>query len=168
MDSYIMKTLVLMRHAKSDWSSANLADHDRPLNARGNRAAPRMAQLLQDEQVAVDVILASSACRVQQTLQHLTETWAGEAVVMTEPSLYLASVSEIKSHIDVLHDSWNSAMVVGHNPGLGAMLCTLSDQDLDMPTACVAVLQADTTSWRDSIRKCKWHLHAYWKPRDFE
>lgn len=163
-----MKTLILMRHAKSDWSSPGLADHERPLNARGNRAAPTMANLLQSEGQTVDIILASSACRVQETLAYLTAEWAKDATVMTESSLYLATVKEIASHIDLLDDAWETAMVVGHNPGLGALLCTLADQSLDMPTACVAVLRAETEQWRHSIKRCTWQLHAYWKPRDFE
>ena len=160
-----MRTLLLMRHAKSDWSIPELSDHDRPLNERGQRAAPRMARHLAAQEISVDVILASSACRVQQTISLMQNAWSGHAEVITEPSLYLASPHQIASSIQSLHDSWMSGMVVGHNPGMLALACHLAKTDLHLPTAAVAVFTSDADSWANSILSDRWHLKHFWKPK---
>ena len=116
-----MRTLILMRHAKSDWSSPQQADHERPLNARGRRAALAMADHLIKQAIQVDVILVSSAVRAQQTIELMRGALGQAAVLWTEPSLYLASPQEIAMHIHGLHDSWSRAMVVGHNPGISQL-----------------------------------------------
>jgi phosphohistidine phosphatase len=156
-----------MRHAKSDWKHPGLADHDRPLNKRGRRAAPLMANRLNDSQIEVDVILASSARRVQETLELMRPIWGAEAELFTEPSLYAASPEQICRHIRGLHDSWRSAMVVGHNPGMVALVCHLSGRDLDMPTAAVAIFQTGNASWSQTLA-ADWQLTAFWKPRELE
>lgn len=133
-----------------------------------------MAQHMQSEHVLPEIILASSALRVQQTLQHMMEVWQaesqGDAVpeVLTEPSLYLASVREIENHIDALHDSWQTALVLGHNPGMGALVFQLAEDGYDFPTAAVAVFRSSTQSWRHSIKNSKWKLDEFWKPRELE
>ncbi len=158
-----------MRHGKSDWHQPGLADHDRPLNPRGQRAVPLMAQLLLEQGVRTDIILASSAVRVQQTLELLQASWAMGTQVITERSLYLASADTITSIIHALHDSWKSAMLVGHNPGLCEFCWRLSREELDMPTAAVAVFCChDANTWHDSLNSHPWQLQAYWKPRDLE
>ncbi len=72
------RRLIIMRHAKSDWANANLTDHDRPLNARGRRTAPLMAEHLAAQCVLPEVIVASTAVRVQETLELLLGCWAGK------------------------------------------------------------------------------------------
>ena len=163
-----MRTLMLMRHAKSDWSSPSLPDHDRTLNARGRAAAPLMAQHLTEQGAKVDVLLASSAVRVQQTLTLLQQQWCAEAVVWTVPELYLASPQEIARHIEGLHDDWPRAMVIGHNPGLSSLASQLAGEFLEMPTAAVAVFTAEQDSWLHAITKGGWHLEAFWRPRDLK
>jgi phosphohistidine phosphatase len=163
-----MRTLILMRHAKSDWGNVNLSDHDRPLNARGMRAAPLMAQHLLANRVRADVILASSAVRVQQTLELLQENWGGSATVWKVPELYLAGPQEIVRHIEGLHDDWQNAMVIGHNPGLSALASHLAGDCLDMPTAATILFTTQQSSWLHSIRPGNWTLQAFWRPRDLE
>ncbi len=160
-----MRTLVLMRHAKSDWKKPGLADHDRPLNARGRRAAPLMAGKLRDEGISVDVILASSACRVQETLELMRPIWGSEAELLTAQALYLASPALIAEQIHALHDAWMSAMVVGHNPGMAGLVCHLAKRNLEMPTAAVVVFTSNVESWSRSVA-ADWQLKAYWKPRN--
>ncbi|MEM7473874.1 MAG: histidine phosphatase family protein [Planctomycetota bacterium] len=163
-----MRTLILMRHAKSDWSDSSLADHDRPLNPRGRRAAPRMAQHLSELGIHAEFILASSARRVQQTVELMQESWSSEAEVLTENDLYLASPSEIAKHVDRLHDDWQSVLVVGHNPGMSALCGSLSGGGIEMPTAAVAVFQTEASSWKHAIARANWTLHEYSKPRELE
>ncbi|QDV22442.1 SixA phosphatase family protein [Aureliella helgolandensis] len=163
-----MRTLILMRHAKSDWTQGDRTDHDRPLNPRGRRAAPLMAGQLLSHGISVDIILASSAVRVQQTLELLQESWATETAVSTERDLYLATPAELKQHVDALHDTWQSAMIIGHNPGLSLFASMLCDDDVELPTAAVVILQSAADSWHSSLTQQPWHLVDYWKPRDLE
>ena len=161
-----MRTLILMRHAKSDWSQAGVADHDRPLNARGKSAAPLMAEYLASQDVPVDVILTSSARRAQQTVKRVRRKWASDAEVLNEPSLYLASPDELASHVHALHDSWHHALLVGHNPGLSQLASQLANEPIALPTAAVAILQADIDHWDHSLPQGEWTLQHFWKPRD--
>jgi phosphohistidine phosphatase len=160
-----LKTLMLMRHAKSDWSDSHLSDHDRPLNKRGRRAAPIMAQQMLLTGRVPEVILASSAVRVQETVALMLGEFGGDIAVLTEPELYLASVPAIASHVDTLHQSWECALVVGHNPGMGALVSQLAEESTDMPTAAVAVFQSHCEQWRSSIARGAWQLHEFWTPR---
>jgi phosphohistidine phosphatase len=163
-----MKTLLLMRHAKSDWNQPGLTDHDRPLNARGRRAAPLMAHKLSASGLQVDIILASSAIRVQETVELLQQHWSPQIEVLTLPSLYLASPQQIITEVQSLHDSWQSAMVVAHNPGLAALVSHLANQELDMPTAAVAVFQFAVDQWSKILVGGVPELVSLWKPREIE
>ncbi len=163
-----MKTLLLMRHAKSDWKQPGLSDHDRPLNARGRQAAPRMAQKLSESGLRAEVILASSAVRVQETVELVQEHWSVDAEVLTRPTLYLASPLQIMSEVQSLHDSWHNAMVIAHNPGLAALVSHLTGQNLDMPTAAVAVFQFDVDQWSQVSMSGSPVLVDFWKPRDLK
>ncbi len=161
-----MKTLILMRHAKSDWKQPGLADHDRPLNARGLRAAPAMGRHAREAGLEVDVILASSAVRVQQTVELLRQEWAADAELLTNKSLYLATPEQIVSDVQALHDDWVHALVVAHNPGLSALASWLAQADIDMPTAAMAVFKFASPSWLESFSAAERELAEFWKPRD--
>ena len=163
-----MKTLLLMRHAKSEWNQPGLSDHDRPLNARGRRAAPLMAHQLSASGLQVDIILASSAVRVQETVELLQQHWSPQAEVLTLPSLYLASPQQMIADVQSLHDTWHSAMVVAHNPGLAALVSHLANQDLEMPTAAVAVFEFDVDHWSRILTSGTPRLLSLWKPREIE
>ncbi len=164
----MQRTLLLMRHAKSDWKQPGLADHDRPLNARGRRAAPLMAHHLSDQGIRVDVILASTAERVRETIELMQQVWCEEVEVLPQKSLYLASPQEIASQIQSLHDSWQNVMLVGHNPGLSAAASLLAGIGQEMPTAAIAVFQAEIDSWARSFAANVWELKALWRPRELE
>lgn len=161
-----MKTLLLMRHAKSDWNQPGLSDHDRPLNDRGRRAAPLMAQKLCASGLQVDIILASSAVRVQETVELLQQHWSPRVEVLTRPTLYLASPQQIMAEVQCLHDSWCSALVVAHNPGLAALVSHLANQELEMPTAAVAVFQFNVDQWSNILMVGAPKLVSLWKPRE--
>lgn len=163
-----MRTLMLMRHAKSDWKQHGLADHDRPLNGRGRRAAPLMGENLKSQGLTVDVILASSALRVQETVQLLQPSWGSQAEVLTEQALYLATPDEIARHVESLSDAWGASMVIGHNPGICALACHLAGEAVEMPTAAVVVLQSEADTWLNSISTAEWRLQGYWRPRELE
>ena len=138
--------LALMRHAKSDWAEAGLSDHDRPLNARGRRDAPEMARWLADHDAVPAVILASTAKRVEETIERLIKHWRTLPLVIRSNSLYLASPNTILEHIrcegiDADGKRPTRMLVVGHNPGMEQLVTSLAAMDTVMPTAAIALFE---------------------------
>jgi len=110
--------LTLVRHAKSSWKTADQRDHDRPLNKRGIRDAPIMAQRLLDKHCVPDLILCSSAVRTQQTARYFLDTLGlGDAQLWVEPKLYLCSPETILQEVAVAEQGHSHVMVIAHNPG---------------------------------------------------
>ncbi|WP_448721276.1 SixA phosphatase family protein [Microbacterium natoriense] len=144
-----MKTLLLARHAKSDWGVLGLADHDRPLNARGRRDAPAMARRLVDEGVRVDVIVSSTAVRARSTAEEYAA--ASGAEIIEEPSLYAASARAILAIAAALPDDADVAMLVGHNPGMTDAVEELTGAFEELPTGAVAECAVDIGSWAELI-----------------
>ncbi len=141
-------TVCLMRHAKSDWGHAMLSDHDRPLNERGRRDAPRMARWLAQRGCLPDLILGSTANRVRQTIEGLLSVWTHQPLVLTSSSLYLASPTTIREHLlcdAILPDGHRPrvAMLVAHNPGIEELTSQWLDTPTRMPTAAVAIFQCE-------------------------
>lgn len=168
-DASDRRVLILMRHAKSDWSQPNTSDHDRALNARGRRTAPAMAHHLEQHQLSPQVILASTATRVQQTLTLMRETqWAREANVVNRKALYLASAQQLGDAVESLHDQHNVAMLIGHNPGMQVFASRLAEQDLEMPTAAITILHCNYLSWGNCLADADWELFAHWKPKEMD
>jgi phosphohistidine phosphatase len=156
-------TLGLMRHAKSDWEDANLSDHDRPLNARGRRDAPKMARWLTGQEFLPEVILASTAVRVRETVEGLLSIWSHQPLVMFSPSLYLSSPQTIVEHIRyeaLLSDGRRptAALVVAHNPAIERLVSDWVGTATRMPTAAVALFQCEAIDAADSqapmVRRC--------------
>jgi len=145
-----VKTLLVLRHAKSSWNDSTLDDHERPLNARGQRDAPRMGELVREHGLVPDVILSSDAVRTRLTAEAVSEAAGFAGEIRLDATLYLASASEI---IDVLRavpdTNANTVMVVGHNPGLEQLVATLTGEDHDMPTAALAQIFLPIGEWRD-------------------
>src|SRR5262245_8387901 len=150
-----MRTLFLLRHAKSSWAET-LPDHDRPLAARGSRAARRMADHLEAEGIRPALVLCSPARRTRQTLDALRPALGEQCTVRFEPGLYGADVEEIVELLRRLDPAVESAMVIGHNPGLQdlALLLAgdgdesaLAQADAKFPTAALATLELGDTAW---------------------
>ncbi|WP_217180660.1 histidine phosphatase family protein [Streptomyces sp. AC495_CC817] len=144
-----MKTLLLARHAKSDWGVPGLSDHDRPLNSRGRRDAPVMARRLVDEGVVLDRIVSSSATRARATAEEYAAA-AGLGVV-EEPLLYAATARTILAIAAALPDECEAAMLVGHNPGMSEAVWELTGADAALPTCAVAECAVDIGSWAELI-----------------
>jgi phosphohistidine phosphatase len=143
-----MKTLLLVRHAKSSWDQSGVSDHDRPLNHRGRRDAPDMGRRLAARGVAPDVILSSSAVRARTTAELIAEALGfGADRVGIDERLYAASVDEVLTVIGELGDDVSTAMVVGHNPETASLAHRFSDEIGEMPTCAVAEFTFDVDSW---------------------
>jgi phosphohistidine phosphatase len=166
----IMKTLCLLRHAKSDWDNPALSDHDRPLNKRGRKAARRMARLIQDEQVDIDHVLCSTAVRTQETWARMQDEWADKPeatpVVVHERGLYLCEVDDIPPLIRRMPADCRSLLVIGHNPGMEEMLAALTGQPERFPTAALAVLHVEIDDWGEFSLDCPSRLKHLWRPRE--
>ncbi|GAB3602471.1 SixA phosphatase family protein [Microbacterium aureliae] len=150
-----MIELVLVRHAKSDWGDPGLDDHDRPLNDRGRRDAPRMAARLAEAGARPEVILSSSALRARTTAEAFAERLRREVTV--EPALYGASAGTLLTHASAAGSA--SVLVVAHDPGMSVLAGRLSRDRIEhMPTCAVAVFRWDEDDWAvvDAVDPADW------------
>lgn len=161
-----MKTLLLMRHAKSSWNNPGQDDHERPLNDRGRSDAPRMGQLLLDRALVPDSITASTAIRAQQTAQLVADTLQFAPPIVSTAELYHADPAAWRRVIRQLPDGSNRALCVGHNPGIEMLLAELTGESHHMATAALAAIELLIDNWGsiDSPKPLqKWTL---WRPRE--
>lgn len=144
-----MKTLVIVRHAKSSWDNMSLSDHERPLNNRGLRDAPVMGARLAQWGPPVDRVITSSASRALATAEMVTsEMGLPWDEIQVEDALYHATEEEILELIQEQDEYIDGMMLFGHNPGLTYLVNELSDLDLDnLPTCGVVILQFDVETW---------------------
>lgn len=144
-----MKTLLLLRHAKSSWDEPSLRDFDRPLAARGKRDAPRMGKALSERGPLPDLIISSPAARTRATIKAVIASARLEADLMVEESVYGASSAELMKLIRQLPDEKSCVMIVGHNPGLEDLVERLSGKAERMPTAALACIEFHSDRWDD-------------------
>jgi phosphohistidine phosphatase len=145
-----MKTLILVRHAKSSWDDATLADKDRPLNDRGKRDAPKMAKRLAKRDVKVHLILSSPAKRAIKTARVFSDEldYKRKDIVIDE-RLYPGTVNDLFELIHKLHKKMKRVALVGHDPALSKLAQALSSDITHMPTCAVAEFRFDAESWPD-------------------
>jgi phosphohistidine phosphatase len=124
-----MNCLSVLRHAKSSWDHAGLDDLDRPLNDRGWKAARRMGKEFRSRDLHFDLVLASTAARVRETIDAVQEKYDFDAPIRFEPRLYGASAEALLSIVRGLSESVHHPLLVGHNPGLGRLLIELTRDD---------------------------------------
>lgn len=146
-----MKTLYLMRHAKSSWKEPDLRDYERPLNKRGNRDAPFMGNLLKEKGIRPDIIISSGATRAYTTATIISgQLEYPIKQIIIEDRIYDASAGELIDIINSIEDSNNFAMLFGHNPGFTMLSNYLSDKRIDnIPTSGFVTIQFDLNSWSD-------------------
>ncbi|WP_419947981.1 SixA phosphatase family protein [Candidatus Palauibacter sp.] len=160
-----MKTLLILRHAKSSWSDPGLRDHDRPLNSRGRRDAPRMGRLISDRDLVPQRIVSSTAVRARTTAALAAAEFEEEVGIETTHRLYGAYPDV---YIDVVEERGGEAervMVVGHNPGITSLVTRLTGAVEYMPTAALAVVELDIDDWRELGRAEEGRLVAFWRPK---
>lgn len=153
-----MKTLTLLRHAKSSWDYPSLADSERPLNKRGKRDAPTMAGRIKSAGIRPSLIISSHAKRAWETAKAVArELNYPLEFLQREKDLYLASPRRIRDVIGQQDDGFNNLMVVGHNPGMTDFANFLiPDLTANLPTAGVVCVSIDSESWafaEDDIRE---------------
>ncbi|MEO8269450.1 MAG: hypothetical protein ABI557_07020, partial [Aureliella sp.] len=114
----------------------------------------------------VDITLASSAVRVQQTLELMQAEWEQSPEVLTSPELYMATPQQIVDSMRALHDVWDSALLIAHNPGLAGLVSHWSGRVIEMPTAAIAVFGFSGANWQELTLESSLELIHYWKPRE--
>ncbi len=147
-----MKTLILIRHAKSSWDDTTLPDFDRPLNDRGKKDAPKMAKRLADKKINIDAFISSPAKRAKKTAElFIKEFDRDESDIILFPSLYHADVKDFYEAIFVTDDKFKSIAVFSHNPGITSFANALVEKaQLDnMPTCSVFGVKADVKHWSE-------------------
>ena len=162
-----MKTLLILRHAKSSWDDSSLDDRDRPLNARGRRDAPRVGDLLRDERLTPDLIITSDAVRAHATAVAVAEAAGHTRDIVADSLLYHASPEDILAVLETVDDaSGNTVMIVGHNPGLEDLIEQLTGERHDMPTAALAQLALPISSWGELSASTRATLVNLWRPKE--
>ena len=161
--------LILIRHAKSDWTDPFADDHARVLNKRGRASAKAIGDWMQAKDYAPDIVLCSDATRTRETADIMKTAWQGRAKIRYYPDLYLAAPSVIQSAI-IRQDSLCVA-VIGHNPGLGMLASALvatppeHERFRDYPTCATTVVDFDIAHWRDMTAQAG-HCADFMVPRD--
>lgn len=166
--------LSLLRHAKSSWDDPALDDSERGLAPRGVRAAPHMGKAMRKLRLMPDLILCSSAIRARATLALLLpELRLSEPEIQYEDGLYLCTPGAILDRLSKVSDGAAHVLVVGHNPGLHALVlelagrgdkAALAEVASKFPTASLAVLRFEASSWRD-VRAGSGSLECFLTPR---
>ncbi len=163
-----MKTLLILRHAKSSWKDAALSDHERPLNKRGHRDAPKMGRLLREKKHLPQLIIGSSAKRVHETIEHFSEAGGYKGEILYRDTLYLGEPADYFTLLKAVDDRYDRVMVVGHNPGLEALLELLTGEEVVMPTAALAEVGLAVDHWQELDETANATLLNLWLPRQLE
>jgi phosphohistidine phosphatase len=171
-----MKTLTLLRHAKSGWDDPVARDFDRPLNAKGRRAASAMGRHWRSIDLDFDHIVASPAVRVEQTLDEVESGYGRTLAPAWDRRLYLASAATLLDVIRELPDTLDRVLLVGHNPGLEELVLLLAGDSDDAlrdaveekyPTATLAELALGVDRWEDA-KPAGAMLTRFIRPRDLD
>ncbi len=161
-----MKTLLVLRHAKSSWNDPELDDQERPLNERGRRDAPRMGKLVRAYGLIPDIVISSDAVRARLTAEAVAEAarYAGE--ILLDPRLYMASPADILSLLRTVRENAETVMIIGHNPGLEELVEQLTGERQDLPTAALAHIVLEIDQWRYLKRSTRGRLLGHWRPKE--
>ncbi len=163
-----MKTLLLMRHAKSSRKDPNLTDHDRPLNKRGIRDAPRMGNVLRDEGLVPDLIVTSPATRAVATAEAVAKASGCRSELRVVAELYPGDSPSYVRVLREIPDDSRRVLVVGHNPAMERFLGELTGMMEILPTAAVAVVELSIAKWKEISQATRGRLISVWRPREFE
>jgi phosphohistidine phosphatase len=157
-----MKTLLIVRHAKSSWKHVDVADHDRPLKKRGKRDAKRLGQQLLDRDLVPQLIISSTAKRARGTAKRIAKTsnYAGELTLKHE--LYHAGPMGYIRVIQSIDDRLQRVMIVGHNPALEVLLEVLTGEARWLPTGAMVCVDLPVDTWPEVQEYLKGEVVCHW------
>ncbi|MBX9733153.1 MAG: histidine phosphatase family protein [Chitinophagaceae bacterium] len=152
-----MKQLIIVRHAKSSWANIGMSDFERPLNERGNRDAPEMANRLIKRNVPIDTFISSTANRAFSTATYFAKAYGQKhSDIIGISELYHASPATFFEVIKQLNDESNTVALFSHNPGITDFVNQLTDTSIDnMPTCGVFAVKIDTNDWAEFMHAKK-------------
>jgi phosphohistidine phosphatase len=164
--STTMKTLILMRHAKSTWTHEIKDDRDRPLAKRGQKDISAIGHLFKEEKLMPQVMLLSPAARVRQTADLLVDKigFQGDEYILN--SLFMGEVDAYVKELRRVPDEAEVVLVIGHNPSLEGLLQMLTGEVQSMPSAGTACLAVEIDTWKEFSGNCPAKLICFWKPKE--
>lgn len=163
-----MKTLLLMRHAKSSWKDETLADHERPLKKRGRKDSKRIAKVIAKNNLTPDLILASSATRAKETVKILAEELDYKGRTRYYDELYMGEPQDFIKALKELDEDYEKVLIVAHNPGLEAYLQIIDGRIEAVPTAGLGYLVLVLDDWKDISLETMGDLIGFWKPKELK
>jgi phosphohistidine phosphatase len=158
------KTLLILRHAKSSWKNEKLKDFDRPLKRRGEESAKLIGKVLMMAELVPQVILSSPAQRAKQTVELVAEESKFKGELKFVESYYMGEPDDYITALKELPDEIERVMIVGHNPGLEALLQLLDGKVDSLPTGSLAYLVLDIKHWADLTKSTAGELISFWEP----
>ena len=161
-----MKTLLLMRHAKSSWKQKDLPDMERTLNHRGEKDAPRMGHHLKKKDICPDLILSSPAVRAKLTAEAVAKECHYKKEIQYAEHLYMAEAEQILDVVHQLPDDMETVLLIGHNPGMEYTVQLLAHKIVALPTASIAYLRVPVEHWADLKDDTQCELVKTWNPKD--
>ena len=162
-----MRTLYLLRHAKSSWKDVTLPDFDRPLKDRGRKAAKRIGKHLAQEKLSDPLVLCSPALRTRETAEIVLKHANVRVDVSFVERIYEASLRDLLQVVSEIPDEKQVAIMIGHNPGFEELLACLTGEGRRMPTAALAKIKFDVESWKD-IKEDQGTLEWFVTPKQLE
>lgn len=169
-----MKILTLLRHAKSSWDDDVARDFDRPLNPRGRRAAQAIGGAMREAGLAFDIVLASPAVRVAETLAEVERSYGAKLPVRSDPRIYLAAPDTLLQLLAEACEGAQRVLIVGHNPGLEMLALSLSaggseraEIAVKFPTAALAEIEFDVEDWGE-LGEGQGRLTRFIRPRELD
>lgn len=146
-----MKTLFLLRHAKSSWNDSSLQDFDRPLNARGVRAAELIGTFIKKRELSFDLVLSSPAVRARETIEIVLKTSKVQTELRYDQRIYEASPHVLIDVITQIEEEKKSVLLVGHNPGIEKLLEMLTGEIAHVATGTFAKIDLKTAKWSKAL-----------------
>jgi phosphohistidine phosphatase len=144
-----MKTVLLIRHAKSSWDDPGLSDYDRPLNERGKKDAPRMAERLHERGIRIDAFVSSPAKRAKKTAEQFAKQYKlNPEDIIFKTELYMAGEEAFGSVLERLDDKIDCVAIFSHNPGITDFANSLTDASIDnIPTSGIFGVSVEAKKW---------------------
>lgn len=166
MGDHAMKTVLILRHAKSSWDDPALADHERPLNHRGQKDAPNVGKWLREHKLLPDLVLCSAALRARQTVEAVVEAAKFASPVHFEERFYDANPETWIDALVNLPEEADRVLLVGHNPTLQELVMELSGKMVALPTAALVEISLPLKKWADLRTKVTGSLVQVKLPRE--
>ncbi|MBP5369980.1 MAG: histidine phosphatase family protein [Bacteroidales bacterium] len=162
-----MKSILILRHANSDWSNDNVDDKERILDSRGVDQAKKTAKMMLQQKLKYDTIISSPATRALQTATIIKKETGFAKDIMVEECFYFSDLRRIIAVLRRLNPEVENVLIVGHNPLWSNLVLYLTDTRISMDTGSLAVVSADFKSW-EQFDSSKFSLDSYFNPKELK